>query len=316
MNGLGALLDPFGEPELAHGLRAAVVPVLAAAVAGVLLRQRGRGPAPIGGLALAAAALLAYRVGRDVPIEVVLGIALCTLGGLTLDLRAVSPLLAGCALVPGALVVAGSVTVDAPGDRGFRSVAVFLTITAGGALAGTFDRRWRHLAPGPGLLALTAGGIYATVPDTELALATFGAALAVSAVGWPLRLARVGGAGAGAAVATMAWAAAVDGVARDGAVVGALGCLGLLAVDPVVRMFGERSPLRHFGPTARVGVLGLGHIVVVLWMSRVAGLQQAWAPAAALAGVGFLLSGVAWAAGGRLPALPSPSGPRRYSPRR
>lgn len=316
MDPLDAALAPFGERELVDGVRAALVPVVVAGTLGASLRRGGGGPAPAGGLALAAAALTAYGWSRDVPTEVVLGIALCALGGLVLDLRAVPPTLASCALAPGALMVAGSSSVDLPGDRGLRSVAVFFAICAGGALVGSFDRRWRRLAPGPAMLAISAGGVYATVPDTELALATFGAAMTVAVVGWPLRLVRIGGAGAGAAIATMAWAAAVDGAARDGAVIGALGCLGLLVIDPVVRMLGERSPLRHFGPVARVGLLTLCHAVVVLWMARVAGLRQESMPATVLAGVGFFGAGAAWAAGGRRPELPFDLGSRRYSPRR
>lgn len=316
MDGFVALLAPLDEPELAEGLRAAVLPALAAFALGASARLRGGSPAPVGGLVFAVAALLAFDLSHDVPAELVVGVAACALGGLLSDLLPVSPIIGACALVPGALVVAGSLPIELPGDDRIREVAVVVTISGGGALVASFDRRWSRFATAPVLFVVTIGGVYATVPDTELALASLGSAAVVAVLGWPLRLVRIGGAGAGAAVAALAWATAVDGAGRDGSVVGGLACLGLLAIDPGIRLLGERSPLRRVAPGARVGVVLATHAAVVLWMARVAGLRKDASTATVLVALGFLVSGTLWALGGRAPRPSGSTRARRYSPHR
>ena len=59
-----------------------------------------------------------------------------------------------------------------PARRG-RLLAV-ATAAVAAALA-AFDRRWRRPGLAPALLAVTAAGIWATVPDVEAALVLLGA---------------------------------------------------------------------------------------------------------------------------------------------
>src|SRR5690606_32918712 len=82
---------------------------------------------------------------------------------------------------------------------------------------------------GPVLVAVTVAGVYLTVPDTEMATVLLGAALPAAALGWPFAWGRLGGGGALATVAVVAWTVALDGRGRLGSVVGGVACLGLLA---------------------------------------------------------------------------------------
>lgn len=137
--------------------------------------------------------------------------------------------------------------------------AVALAAVAAGALLADFDRRWRRRGLAPALLAVSAAGIYLTVPDTEAALAVLGAALPLALLGWPGPLARVpsqpppslGVVGALAVAGLLVGTASAGSVGRPGAFVGALACLGVLVVEPVARRLdpGRRSALGP--PTGR-----------------------------------------------------------------
>ena len=82
-------------------------------------------------------------------------------------------------------------------------------------------------APGLTLIGVSAFGVYATVPDTEVVAALVGVSLPLLVLGWPMRLATLGRAGAAATVVLLVWAGAVGGGGRPAsiiAVVGASGC--------------------------------------------------------------------------------------------
>jgi hypothetical protein len=140
---------------------------------------------------------------------------------------------------------------------------VFVTIVAGGALVADVDRRTARRGLGPLLFAVSVGGVYATVPDTEQALVLLGVAAPVALLGWPLRRAGLGAAGSPAAVAVLAWSAAVGGVGRPSSIVGAVGCLGLFVVGPV-----SRRAVRTSASTVVAA-----HALLVLVSARVAGLR-------------------------------------------
>jgi hypothetical protein len=177
------------------------------------------------------------------------------------------PLVVGAAgLAPGGAVL---VTLGAPGTTGWARGLAFLAVLVAGPTSAVVDRRFTSLTFA--LLAISALGAYATVPDTEQARALVGGLLPVAAVAFALASGRSPEpAGPIVSAALVAWVALVGGVGRPGAVVGALGCLGVLALGPVTR---RSSPL------LLVGV----HVVVVALASRVAGLRQsAWTAAAIL----------------------------------
>jgi hypothetical protein len=143
---------------------------------------------------------------------------------------------------------------------------VVLAVAVTGALLADFDRRWRRHGLALPLLAVSAAGIYATVPDVEAAVVVLGAALPMALLGWPGPLAppwpagttgpahgggatpaapgqpppSLGVAGALATAGLLVWTVASGGVGRPGSVVGGLGCLGVLAVEPVARLLDPR----------------------------------------------------------------------------
>lgn len=166
------------------------------------------------------------------------------------------------ALVPGGLLL---VTAAADGAPGWARALSFVAVIAAGPAAGSFDCRSPRLTFG--LLAISALGVYATVPDTEQARALVGALLPVALVAFAFwRVSEASGPVVG--VALVAWVALVGGVGRPGSVVGAIGCLGVLALGPVSRR------------TTPVLVVTV-HVAVVAVASRVAGLRQsAWIAAA------------------------------------
>lgn len=152
----------------------------------------------------------------------------------------------------------------------------------GGLLVAGYDRSGEgrdRTAAGPVLLAVTVFGCWVTVPETQHVVVLVGAVLPVAAVSF-LRPTRLGVPGAFAAVAVIAWVVEVDGRARAGAVVGALACLGLMALAPV---------LRRVVPGWEAFVV---HAVLVAWCSRVAGMQDGAVPAVALVAVGYVVAGV------------------------
>lgn len=304
---IDVLVDPLRFPELWVGSFAGVV----AAVAGarVVRRTPGRGPAPIAGLLLAAAASVGVVVAGTATLALVAGLALAT-GAWWLGHGAV-----GTAAGPGrwavsaALLLGGLAVVTADAAE-LSAPGRVLVVAAGAAtvlsLLG-FDRRSPHATVGPVLVALTAGGVYATIPDTEAARVLMGAAVPVAVLGWPARSATLGG-GATVLAGLLVWVVAAGGHVRPGAVVGAFACLGLLAADPAARLVSGGSLLDRL-PRSPAGTVALlvAQTVVVLVAARVAGPHQSASDAAAVA-VPLLAAAVGVLALGGLRRLRPPTG--------
>ena len=109
-----------------------------------------------------------------------------------------------------------------------RALVVVATLGVTVALA-SFERRWgRATLP---LVLLAAGGIYGTTPDTQQSLVLLGAALGAAVAGWWLS-GGLGAAGAPAVAGLVVWTVAVGGRGRHSAIVGGLGCLGVLLAEP------------------------------------------------------------------------------------
>ncbi len=135
------------------------------------------------------------------------------------------------------------------------------------------------------LYALTAIGVYATVPDTERALVLLGVSVPLLLLGWPVALMSLGSAGSYAAVGTLVWVAATDGRGRQTAVIGAIACLGLLVIEPAARLLrGRRATVLAVLPKSIWTVLPVAgtHLAIVYVASRVAGLRHAIGAAAAI----------------------------------
>ena len=141
---------------------------------------------------------------------------------------------------PGPLWVRASVAVTTP----FVAVALM-----------SFERRWGPLSLP--LLAGAAGGIYGTTPDTEQSLILLGAVVGVAAAGWWLS-SGIGAAAAPALAGVVVWTAGVGGRGRHAAIIGAVGCLGLLVAEPLAAaaLSAARCARPAFGRWG--GLVGLG----------------------------------------------------------
>src|SRR5690606_18527539 len=114
------------------------------------------------------------------------------------------------------------------------------------------------------MVAGTAFGVWATVPDTEIAATFLGALTPLVFAAWPQVRAIVGSGGAYAVAGALAWAIAEGGAARAGSIVGGWGTIGAFAGALFVsRLLAERC-----------WYLFAVHGVAVLLTSRVAGMFE------------------------------------------
>lgn len=291
----------MADPELTAGLAAGTLAT--AALLGIVLVARDRriaGPLPLGGAAIVVAALWAIAQERPLPADLVVGTlgvsTACALSGRRWSTWAVLALAA-----PFAYVLARDISTTT-----WIQVAVLLGATVGATAVARTEEAWREEAVTPALLAITAAGVFAAVPDTEEAAALLGAAVPVLVLGWPLRLVTLGRAGAGGATALLVWVIAVGGRGRPPSIVGALACIGLLLT---LGLPWWPSRPRGWAPAGRVWrgwpvVLALAaHAGIVVLASRGAGIRDDLSTAVPLA----VVSAVAAVAAGAALARWTPS---------
>lgn len=236
-------------------------------------RRRPGTPTPVAGLALAAAGGTAIALtattrpaGTLLPGLVVLAVAGAALRAAMISAvgaaaRALSVAGAGALVAAGATLTAWSLTADGGALLGLWAA---VAICVAGQLLADFDRR--RLALAPVLLAVSAAGIYVTVPDVEAAVVVLGAALPIALLGWPgpLGWARrrepppsLGTAGALATAGLLVWVVAAGGSERPGSIVGGLACLGVLVIEPLAHHLGRlRRGGRRHGPPAPIALRG------------------------------------------------------------
>lgn len=227
-------------------------------------------PIPVSGLVPVATALLALsRVGRG-STWLLVGLGAVIVASAAGAWLRTSVFSTAFLVAPGAAVIAYQ-ALSGPGW--IRHVA-FVAITTGGALATSYGAGRGHQDLGPLLLSISAGGIWATVPDTEHALALLGATAPLALTGWPLLWTRLGAVGAPAWVALAIWTVASGGALRTTAVVGGIGSLGVLVLEPTLGIFSRHHTRAGTAPNvSRLGELSL-HLGLVFISSRVAGLRR------------------------------------------
>jgi hypothetical protein len=233
------------------GLVAALVSVTAVTAWTVSSRPRRLGGSA--GIAFVAAVLgaQAFVGGLNPAAWIALLIGLTTLGAagyLTRDIRVGQRprsrgQLAGLAMglvvgVTGAVLVTSH--VGQPQAAWLRPLAI-VVILVSGPLVADFEVRFAALGAAPVLLLVSVGGIYATVPDTERALVLVGAATPVALLALLNPRATLGRSGAFASVGTLVWAMTFGAAGRPVAMVGAVGCLGLLAEASVGCLLARRA---------------------------------------------------------------------------
>jgi hypothetical protein len=305
-----------------HQFRTGVIAgLLAVGAVGLCVLFAKRRPLALAGLAFAAASYVALSrsgaVARDqhVPGALLAGVALAYL--LTELARAVRPVpwLIAVAGAPGAIVTAGALV----GVPAWIRVAVAAFGAIGGACIGAFEGRHSYSGLGPIMWLITVGAVYSTVPDTEAARAVLGVALAVAVLGWPGSYARLGTGGAAASACMLGWVIGQGGVGRPGSVIGAVGTLGLFALEPIVGRL--RATARSFDsarPVDVARVFGV-HLLCALAAARWAGLAHGADTAALrlLVIVPFALLLTRWIDAGPAPRVRgTPPEPRRPAHRR
>ncbi len=278
---LGDVLRPFAGVEFAVGLGIGLVALTAGALACVLWKERFGTTAPLGGLLLAAAGLLALAVLARLDGRLPIGLLLLAAAGLLAGLPGAGPWAAVASALPGSwLVTQAAFAVprverfNLDGTLAWAAPALVLTSLVGGFLVAHFDRRWRETGAGPVLVAISVAGVYATVPDTEEALTALGVALPVALLGWPWPVASLGG-GAFAVTGLVGWTVVVGGAGRPSSIVGGLACLGLLCLEPLARAVARPGSWLRTAGARRSWLVPLAaiHFVLVAVASRVAGLR-------------------------------------------
>lgn len=277
------LLDLWDAQEFRRGIEIGVAATLALGFLWFALSARERGrPVALGGAVVVAGGLWNAADNQHLPIAVVLGvIGIGAVGGLT-HLHWFSRWCCVALALPFAWAIAfHGELVSALWARVF----VMVIVTGGAILVADFDDAWRREAPGLTLFVITVLGVYSTVPDTELVAAVLGVSLPLVLLGWPMRLATLGRAGAAAAVALLVWVGAAGGEGQPASIMPATACLGLLVGTPLGRLLFPRAgdKLRRLARGPLLLTLVTSHVVIVVVASRVGGRLSAPIAAAALA---------------------------------
>jgi len=283
-----ATLETLTGVEITAGLQWGAAGAVAALIAGLIWRRRRGQPAPVHGVVVAAATLLAMSAVRDVPRAMWEATGLLMIVGLLHPLARRVPLLPVLLALPGAWWLA--IRAELPGEAwvGWFGAAV---VVVGAPLIASFDDNDTERSWGPGLWLVTAAGVFAAVPDTAEALVLLGVSIPVALLGWPLRLVRIGP-GAYPLVAVFVWVAAWGGRGQPASIVAVTACLGVLLIEPIIGRTKWAGGRRL--PSGAAGALSVGatHAAVVLIASRWAAPQTSVAMAA-LIGILALLVGTA-----------------------
>ena len=233
---MGKITDLLHTRQFQAGLVDGIL-ALAVVLACSVVRVFGRRP-PIAGAVFAFAGLAALT-GTGPGRRALYGVGFAALVGVLLLLagRCAQParcrrgfrlIIGTWLLVPGSVVLA--LAARHHGVPWWEALLLIVALPPCAVLAGDFDRWHGSRAYGPLLLAITVGGVYLVVPDTEGARALLGVALpfVLLTVPWPRATLGVGG--AAAAIGLIGYDVLIEGVGRPGSVIGALGCVGPVRV--------------------------------------------------------------------------------------
>lgn len=263
---MDSILEAARSPEFVAGLRWGGLLGLVGLLIGLGWRRQRSGPAPIAALATMVAAVFAMPIARSLPTALITGLPLLLLAGVAFPWTRRIPFLPVLAALPGAWFIGRS---DLPG-RGWVVTLVIAVVAVGGPIIAWFDDRVESPVPS-WMFAITAAGVWATVPDTEEILVLLGAIAVPTLLAWPMRVLRLGRIGIHPLVGLFMWAIAWGGRERESAIIGAAAAIGLVAA-PISAWFAHRQRMSTPG---WVGFLVLAsHTGLVLFVTRVAGLED------------------------------------------
>jgi hypothetical protein len=258
---LETIIAGAGSVEFRTGLAIGLLTLVVGFLTGRLWRRLWGTPAPVLGVLWVVGVLAAfYTVGRWNPAMIV-GLGLLGLAGIPFDSFHRVPWMRVLAAGPGAWLVTRQYADSQLSGSILWLMLAMVMIAA--PLTVSSDRRLVPAGLGVLLWAITLGGVYGTLPDTEEALVMVGvvAPLAFLAAS---NLGRLGAMGGYASVGLLVWATGQGGVGRPASIIGALACLGVFLLIPAVRLVDK-------GPGWRQ--LFVVHLIAVFVSSRVAGLR-------------------------------------------
>jgi hypothetical protein len=276
------LRDIFDSSQFSTGLGLGILALLVtlAVVLGLstLFAKRARPPGLVGPVftaatVLALGAALGGDVVWDVPTKVSAGLAALWLAGAVAELTPAPWLVGLLAAIPGALLLADA---NAGLDEKWVQALIVVGTVVIGATTADFDRHTARSGLAPLLLFAAVGGIYLTVPDTEIMRCVVGVALPLVLLSWPFVTAALGAGGAYASVGLLLWIIPIEGLGRAGSIVGSVAAFALLVGEPL-----GRAAFRALGRQMRRAQIRLRYprttviavqVVLVLYASRVAGV--------------------------------------------
>ncbi len=268
----GSVRDVVAQTSFQMGFVIGVVFAVMAGVVAWALRQR---PLPLGGLVVASGFVLGIVSSRELPASLPWGLLLLSIGGFVAgriaQQRAVQPVAVVACALPGALAL--STDTGSPQTRWIPTLVV-VAVAIGSPLVADFDRRYGARGWSLVCYAISVGGVYLTVPDTELALVLLGACLPALLLGWPTTFASLGWAGSYAAVGALAWVGTFEARGRHAAIFGAVGCLGLLVAEPIADVLrdGHGTIVNRLAKhRSSIVPVAAAQLALVLVASRVAG---------------------------------------------
>jgi hypothetical protein len=251
----------------------------------LLVVKRVRTPA-LWAFVVAVATLVGIQHVDHVQVGVLVGVGLMAAGGVLIGGGSLSVPTSQRQWAGWVVVVAGAVVVALQRPTG--SAPWFVPATALAAIVlGALLSRWGDVPEGPllgPLFAITAFGVWTTVPDTEFSQVLLGVAV-VMCVGTLRPIgATVTSGGSFALAGTFAWLTMIGGAGRPASIVGAWACIGMIAVIPLVRHWWPD----HSAFTAWQVVAV--QVAMVLVAARVIGLWTWAVPAVVAAGGLFLVA--------------------------
>jgi hypothetical protein len=270
-------------PEFRAGLLfggVATLALLGAALAGSV--RAFRRPLPLGGAVIVVGGLWSIADNRHLPAAVLVGvIGIGAVAGLG-HTRWVSRRQCIVLALPFAIAIGfgGALVTDV-----WARLLVTVAVSAGAMLVADFDDTWRRQGPDLMLLAISALGVYAAVPDTELVAAVLGVSLPLVLLGWPVSIASLGRPGAAGATGLLVWAGAAGGAGRPASIVAVVSCLGLLVGVPAGRLLlpGAVRRLPRLREPLLLVALGASHTVIVATAARAVGPRTSPLVAAGIA---------------------------------
>ena len=282
------IIEAIGSEEFLAGLRWGGITAAVGLLFGLAWRKWRHDLAPVTGIAALVAATMAMPIVRSIDGELLAGLALLAAAGALFHWTRRVPLLPVLVAVPGAWQTARS---ELPGPAWVVPLMIVVIAVAGPVIS-WFDQNADGSAIPAVLFAVSASGVWATVPDTEEALVLLGAMAIPTFLAWPLRIVVLGSIGGHALVGLYMWVVAWGGRGRDGSIVGAAAALGMLLAAPIAAGLARRKGVNTSGWLG-VGLVVL-HLVVVAFTTRIAGLRDSSIDAAIFAAPTLLAALLLW----------------------